>query len=134
MVVLFKLLFPFCLSSLLIAFLELLDWLKSFVILIDLCCLLVLSSALMLFLTFEYSICRTLVSFNYDSFNCNLFAYLNEVMILSAGATLSKGFNRGLGTLSAGGLALGIAELSVLSGEWEEVVVVISIFIIGLLC
>ncbi|ESQ34958.1 hypothetical protein EUTSA_v10007198mg [Eutrema salsugineum] len=65
--------------------------------------------------------------------NHYLWAILTIVVIFefSIGATFSKGCNRGIGTLSAGGLALGMAKISEMTGKWAEVFNAVSIFVVA---
>ncbi|KAF8114312.1 hypothetical protein N665_0039s0076 [Sinapis alba] len=67
--------------------------------------------------------------------NHYLWALLTLVAIFefSIGGTFSKGCNWGLGTLSAGALALGMAEISKITGNWAEVFNVASIFVVAFL-
>ncbi|KAH0991145.1 hypothetical protein GBA52_002628 [Prunus armeniaca] len=63
----------------------------------------------------------------------SIWAILTVIVMFefSIGGTFIKGFNRGLGTLFAGILAFCFAELSLLAANLEEVVIVMSIFIVG---
>ncbi|CAD5318743.1 unnamed protein product [Arabidopsis thaliana] len=61
---------------------------------------------------------------------CSVVIFLKEPLH-DARATLVKGFNRAIGTVSAGGLALGIARLSVLSRDFEQTIIITCIFLAG---
>lgn len=55
-----------------------------------------------------------------------------SALYFCVGATFSKGCNRGLGTLSAGGLALGMSWISEMTGNWADVFNAASIFVVGI--
>ncbi|KAJ4832355.1 hypothetical protein Tsubulata_002153 [Turnera subulata] len=71
----------------------------------------------------------------YDIFGTNIIWSILTVAIMfeyTVGATFNRGFNRALGSLAAGILAIGVAQLALSSGRVAEPIIIgISIFLIG---
>jgi hypothetical protein len=44
---------------------------------------------------------------------------------------LSRGLNRGLGTITAGGLAIAVALLATHLGQLEKLILIVSTFVVG---
>uniref|UniRef100_J3LGR0 Aluminum-activated malate transporter n=2 Tax=Oryza brachyantha TaxID=4533 RepID=J3LGR0_ORYBR len=63
----------------------------------------------------------------------SVWAILTVVVVFefSIGATLSKGLNRGLGTLTAGGLSLAVSEFSSHMGNYATVFLIICTFVVA---
>ncbi|KAM0894313.1 hypothetical protein ACQ4PT_024498 [Festuca glaucescens] len=62
-----------------------------------------------------------------------MWAILTAVLVFefSIGETLSRGLNRGLGTITAGGLAIAVAVLATHLGKLEKLILVVSTFVVG---
>ncbi|KAL0542321.1 hypothetical protein IC582_022423 [Cucumis melo] len=71
----------------------------------------------------------------YDVFGSNIIWAIITVAIMfeyTVGATFNRGFNRALGSLLAGALAIGVAQVALLTGSTGEPIVIgISIFLVG---
>ncbi|XP_011026959.1 PREDICTED: aluminum-activated malate transporter 9-like [Populus euphratica] len=71
----------------------------------------------------------------YDIFGTNIIWSILTVAIMfeyTVGATFNRGFNRALGSLLAGVLAIAVAQLAIQSGRVAEPIIIgISIFLIG---
>ncbi|XP_051218821.1 aluminum-activated malate transporter 6 isoform X2 [Lolium perenne] len=62
-----------------------------------------------------------------------MWAILTAVLVFefSIGETLSRGLNRGLGTITAGGLAIAVALLATHLGQLEKLILIVSTFVVG---
>lgn len=76
--------------------------------------------------------CMQLLAICLSSIYANVSYLTISCCIMSEGATFNRGFNRALGSLLAGVLAISIAELALKSGrDAEPIIIGFSIFIVG---